>query len=43
MQWHEILRIYVIILNNVVFKANTRIYLQNITIYFGIFWFEIIY
>jgi len=27
MQWHEILRIYVIISNNVVFKANTKIYL----------------
>ena len=36
MQWHEILRIYVIILNNVVFKANARNYLLSIALYFGI-------
>jgi len=33
---HEILRIYVVISNNVVFKANTRNYLLSIAIYFGI-------
>jgi len=36
MQWHEILCIYVIISNNVVFKENARIYLLSIAIYFGL-------
>jgi len=37
MQWHEILRIYVIIVKNFVFKAKTRIYLRSIAMYFGYF------
>ena len=37
MQWHKILCIYVTISNNVVFQANTRIYLLSIAIYFGYF------
>jgi len=36
MQWHELLRIYVVISNNVVLKANTRNYLLGIDFYFGV-------
>jgi len=36
MQWHELLRIYVVISNNVVFKTNTKNYLLGIAIYLGI-------